>query len=542
MSIFIPIMLKYQKHIIVFALSIFIGGFVAINAGQDQNFDLLNYHYVNPHSFLENRVEYNVALGELQSYANPLPDVPSYLLISHLSPRAAAGVLGMIQGLNIWVIFEIMLVLLKRVKAKQSAKILVATGVSVASFFGAASASEVGGTMGDNMTSIFVLLGLLLMLCSFQEPKPQINTRVIRVGAYMLVGIAAGLKLTNIVYGIGIGLAGLLIEGSVKKKIQESILHVSSFLIGVLLVAGYWYIKMWQLFRNPIFPFYNNVFKSEYYFPVNFVDKRWLPTSFGQTLLYPFNIVSEQTISSELPFKDPRLSVVFSLAVLLIIVGIIRKLLHKKVLPNWTTQYSVFWVFFLVSYILWIKQFSYYRYLLSLELVCLVAIAILLYNIIPKFTHATAVLVVVIVTIILQTQPINWGRTPWRSTFFGVTKADFTQQENSTVLLAGYAPLGFIVPYLPSSSQAIRIESDLSSPAIGTPTMQAYIKSLVKQRQQAGSNFYAIRADEEQAQTETAFNSYGFKTQNCKELPIYTRQDLPSKIRLCKLATNNLGA
>ena len=84
---------------------------MAIHQGQDMNFDLLNYHYDNPYSFLHDRTMKDIAPGELESYVNPALDVPSYLAITHLKPRAAAGVLGMMQGLSIWIVFEITLLI-----------------------------------------------------------------------------------------------------------------------------------------------------------------------------------------------------------------------------------------------------------------------------------------------------------------------------------------------------------------------------------------------------------------------------------------------
>jgi hypothetical protein len=342
-------MRNYQKHVVVLLISVFIGGFVAINAGQDQNFDLYNYHYVNPHSLLHNRVERDIGTGELESYENPTPDISSYLLITHLSPRAAAGALGMIQGLNIWVIFEIMLLLLRRVKAKPTAKVLVAVGVAIASFFGAASLSEVGNTMGDNLESIFVLLGVWGLLYSFGR-GPKFNPTLIRVIAFALAGAAAGLKLTNAVYVVGLLAASLVIEGSFQHRIKQGVINAFAALFGMLGSAGFWYLKMWQLFRNPIFPLYNGIFKSPYYQPINFVDKRWHPTSLGRAILYPYDIMSKQSISSEIAFKDPRLAVAFSLLILLIVVVGARKIMHKKLVPNWSRECTAFCVFFVFSY------------------------------------------------------------------------------------------------------------------------------------------------------------------------------------------------
>ncbi len=523
-------------HLLVFALSIFIGGYMGVSLGQDVNYDLQNYHYENPYVFIHHRVGYDIAAAGIQSYENPLIDIPGYLAINHLKPRAAAGVLGMIQGINIWLVFEIALVLLASLRVRRCARYLVAGFIGILSFFGGANISEVGNTMGDNLISLFVLFALLLFIYSFDNKRIRYSERLLMCLAYFIMGVAVGLKLTASVFAIGLLLAGFAVRGNLKKKLVEQLFHGGAFAIGLIIAGGYWFIKMYVLYKNPVFPFYNGVFKSPYYPATDFVDTRWLPKDLAGALSRPFDLMSRQSISSEIAFKDPRLGILAGLLLAFIVFAIFRKLVQsKQPLARWSRAVTAFWVFVLVSYFLWLGKFGYYRYLLPIELLSLAAISTLLFGVIKKTTAAGTLLILISIYITTQTVAIDWGRVDWQTTYFGVAKNNFTKLDNATVLVAGHAPVGFLVPYFPASSETIRVGSDLSSPSLGTEPMQALMRQAVNKRISQGSPFYAIVADEDRSASNASFASYGFNVGACNGLPVYIRAGIQSKIRLCNL-------
>jgi hypothetical protein len=533
-----PFLKKYGIHALVFILAVCIGGWTAIHLGQDINFDLLNYHYHNPYAFLHGRVESDIAVGELESYMNPLPDIPGFMLISHVSPRRAALGLGMIQGINIFLIFEIALLLLPHKKVRPWLRTGTALFIGIISFFGAGNLGEVGNTMGDNVASLFVLGALFLLLYTFDRPKVWPSARVLRLLAYFVIGVGMGLKLTGVIYAVALICAGLLLEGSLIQKCKEAALHGLAIGAGILVTGGFWFVRLWILFRNPMFPFYNAIFRSPYYPAVNFEDARWVPRSLVHAIFAPYYYASKQALSAEVSFRDPRLAVVYTLFVVLLVWFVVNKWPLKKNRPlglEWSKAQTAFWIFVVVSFVVWVGKFSYYRYIMPLELVAIVAIATVIFAIIPRFTYAAGVLVIIAVVITRLTIPLDWGRVSWRPTYFGVSHATFAHMEHAAVLIPGMAPFGFVVPYFPESSQTIRIESDLSSPAIGTPVMQQKLRTAVEQKRQQGAPFYALKADEEAVHTEQTLNQYGFKTQSCQELPIYIRETNPMKFRLCQL-------
>ena len=64
-----------------------------------------------------------------------------------------------------------------------------------------------------------------------------------------------------------------------------------------VLIGSFPYLNAWVIAKNPIFPFYNEFFKSPYYPPVNFSDSRWPPT-FSLSLPFKMTFESNKFIES----------------------------------------------------------------------------------------------------------------------------------------------------------------------------------------------------------------------------------------------------
>ena len=73
-------------------------GAYALWVGQDNSWDLRNYHYYNPFAFLTGRLGYDVAVSHVATYYNPLMYIPFYWAVSSLPPKAIGFLLGVIPG------------------------------------------------------------------------------------------------------------------------------------------------------------------------------------------------------------------------------------------------------------------------------------------------------------------------------------------------------------------------------------------------------------------------------------------------------------
>jgi hypothetical protein len=68
------------------ALLLLLACCISVGQGQDRNWDLLNYHLYNAFSFVEGRFARDLYPVGMQSYFNPLIDLPYYLLSVQLIP------------------------------------------------------------------------------------------------------------------------------------------------------------------------------------------------------------------------------------------------------------------------------------------------------------------------------------------------------------------------------------------------------------------------------------------------------------------------
>ena len=86
---------------------------------------------------------------------------------------------------------------------------------------------------------------------------------------------------------------------------------------------------MWERFGNPLFPYFNEVFKSPWGAEGSYRDLRFIPKSLHVWLLFPiwFNIDPMQV--GEVPFRDLRFSLIYVLLLVLLVRGVWR-LLKKQ--------------------------------------------------------------------------------------------------------------------------------------------------------------------------------------------------------------------
>lgn len=514
---------------------VFAGALIAYLLKQDLNWDLLNYHWYNPWAFLHHRLLYDIQPAGGGSYLNPILDLPAYLLRNHLRPVIAGMALGGIQGINAWLVFEVAFTLFKDRIRGWATRFGIALTIGFISLFGAASLSEIGNSMGDNLVSLFILASLLLLLLSFDESKNHKAARYLRIGGYLLAGVAIGLKLTSFVYAIPLLLCGLLVKGRYEAKIRESLWHVLAAGIGLLSLSGYWYFEVWRAFKNPIFPFYNGVFQSPYYPKVNFSEFIWIPTTIFEKVFYPFTIIRLPNQAAKLYFRDPRLAVLFVTG----LAAIGYWLIQKQIFKTWprlrvNRQEWVFLAFIGMSYIFWEKEFAYYRYLLPVELISLVAIALLIYKLISNTKIATVSVAIILGLITLFTVHLNWNRIPWQPYNFGPNLYAQLSGVDGTVLMAPTNPLGFLVPYLPRQDRAISVSGYNTL----TTAEKQLIMADIHKDESNHRKFYGIETTNGVVNETKFFKQAGFVSSGCFPVDTYAGRYLYGgalKYEICEL-------
>jgi len=420
----------------------------AVWAGRDANWDLLNYHYYNVYAWLNGR--HDLALGQLQSLFNPLLHLPLYLGMEHLDPRLYAALLGATQGLNLILVWSI------ASAAWPAGRTLARKGpvlVALTAGCGAAFLTQLGTSFGDTLLTI-PLLGALRLILSAGEAGHR-STRFIFL-AGLLGGTACGLKPVTGVYALALAAALASLPGTLGARVRRLAVLAAGGLIGFAASAGWWCRHVWQLTGNPLFPYYNDIFKSPLYWNERFVFGYFLPRGWLEAIFYPWLWLVNPLRVSEMRFLNLAIP---GLMTLLAAVGMAR-LLGIRPQGEATNGDSTraLWVFWLTGYILWLTQSSIYRFAVILEMLAPLLVVALLARWVPPGLLRARILLVLI-PLMLVNRPANFGRYAYAARYMELTPVRVPA--GTLVAVAGWAPLSYMVPAFPAGTPFVRIQSNM---------------------------------------------------------------------------------
>ena len=325
-------------------------------AGEDINWDWRNYHEYSAFALIHGRFNEDVAPAWIQTFLNPLGYLPAYLLRHHVAAPFWGMLLGAIHGLNLALIFW----LSRSVLIGAASGLMLAASVVIAAF-GPMTLSEVGTSFADILTALPVIAGAGLILSA----KPQHRARYAIAG--ILIGGAVGLKLTNMIFLLGARPSCLRRDRWWRCPSLQSAAQM-----GGIGTGGAWAWILWEQFGNPLFPFYNTVFRSPEAPVAAIADLRFLPRSLWDAAAYPFYWLVGLHPSSEGPFRDPRFAILF----VLFVANAGASLFYR--LRVFTRRDKQFLLFFAVAYAMWLFAFSIHRYAIALELLTAPLIVLLL--------------------------------------------------------------------------------------------------------------------------------------------------------------------
>jgi hypothetical protein len=493
-------------------------GIFSLAQRADSNWDLRNYHLYNAFALLNGRLSIDLAPAGMQSYFNPLLDVPYYLMAMHLPAPLIGFIMGVVHGLNFVLLLGICRLTLTGLPS--SAQYRAPFWLALAGCLTANFLSAIGNTMGDNTTSLFSLGSLLIVLTIWprlQKADPRVLMVLLAAG--FVSGAGAGLKLTNVTYAIALCGGLLFAPITAFARLRTAFVFGIGVLAGISLTGGFWLFEMWHRYGNPLYPQFSAFFPSPLTSPVSIVDPHWLPQNVWEAIVYPF-------VFSLNPFR----------------VGQVR--LHQAI---WAIAYACFWcwvivlglkrargdgapslpsrgryviAYVVIGYLVWMKIFGIQRYLVSVE-VCLPLILFLMSNQMLGFERTSRTLKRVLVIcsiVVIAGGSHSWGHQPWGRKMFSADLPPLKAPHNATVLItAGDPPLAWLAPLFPKD---LAFASVLSSFPQARPAFDDKLHALTRSR---GGEVYALvpgfldhdnpataRNAQEVSTTQTVLADYGF--------------------------------
>ncbi len=439
-------------------------GLYALYLGQDTNWDLQNYHFYNPFAFLNGRMGHDVAVSFSVTYYNPLLHIPFYYAATSLPPEAVGFILGVIQGINIWPLYGI-------VRQAKDFQITRGTNwfclaIALMGVLGAGYLSEIGTSFADNFLSLSVLTSIWLLLKFHDRLIESLRAAwAVPATAGMLTGIAFGLKLPFGLYAVGMCVAILALDLPLRRRLIVAFIFGLGVLAALVLINGFWMLDMWERFQNPIFPHFNQYFKSPWANASCHCDDNFIPKTLSMWLFFPFWFTVNPELVGELPFRDLRFPLLYLLLAALSIKWVYGRFNKSQAGPSPTgKEYEGFsattfiFVFMLVSFVLWMKIFSIYRYLIVCEMLAPLATALILKKLTQTRRHWMQATLASFLLLIVTLNPTDWGRRPWADDYFGVHPPVLSEPGNTLILLTGYEPMAYMIPFFPQQVRFLRIQ------------------------------------------------------------------------------------
>ncbi|MBR1605449.1 MAG: hypothetical protein IJ660_05025 [Alphaproteobacteria bacterium] len=339
-----------------------LGGCLKLIYPTDLLWDLLNYHYYNPWALVHDRLGYDIAPATLNTFFNPLLDLPFYFMIRLWNdiPSLIRFLQGTSYGLLIFVFYKIATLFfdIKKQKLAFFLTILIATtGFSVL--------SQVGIVSNEIQIAVLILWGFYIILKAIDNDK---RAGTVWVFSGLLMGCALGLKPTSISYCVAIGGTLIIFHKLLHISMKEIVIFAICGVLGYLIVNGWWMWKLYSHFDNPFFPFLNKIFKSEYFDAVNYYDIRFLKGPWWHRLIFPFFMTFNygQYYTAETFYIDFRYLFVYGA----VIWGIITWLLDKHVWPP--RKFLLLYAFVGLSYLVWLNVFAIIRYAVVVEMLSII--------------------------------------------------------------------------------------------------------------------------------------------------------------------------
>ena len=432
-------------------------GLVSLALGQDASWDLKNHHYYNPWAFLNKRAAIDSAPAGLQSFLNPLPDLPFYALVAGGLPAwIVTFLMGLPAGVGAYFLFRIARRVVVDLRVHRRA--LALTAICLVAFTGTASLSQVGSTTNEWQTAALVLPALFLLVREGHRAAGPSRTMFALIG--ILLGLAVGLKPAAAPYAVAAAVVTLVCFRDRPRRHLALVLLVVYGLLGFLVGYGYWGAWLAGRYDNPFFPYFNGIFRSEFWDPVNLVDARFRPQTLRDWLAWPLRLAERNQAMTEPTMREPRLAVLYLVAVSLALATVVEAIRGTRSVgavidERMPRSVQMVALFTFTAYGVWVVTSASYRDTVVAELLASLLLVVGMGMALRGAKHRDLLIGVTCIAVVAQTLAPNWGRTragggPW----FDV---QVPLVASGALVVTTAEPIGYLVPFMAPGVRVMRL-------------------------------------------------------------------------------------
>lgn len=287
----------------------------------DEFWDSYSYHlYLQQNPFADKINEDYFPGRTLTSFVFPIADRIFYMFRSLLGFR-----LGTLPGYLILIVMFYQIKRMLKQLLKVETKDIYLSILSMLPLGAFIILQQIGTYYIDNFSIVILLEFVYIVLCETDGIFKE-KTRLYYLA--LIVGIGVCIKVTNAIYMIG-PLVYVLIKNFKDIKQIKWYDYILLIITAFLPMLPYFLDAILQT-GSPVFPYYNTIFKSEYFAEENWLDNRYGPKNIIQFLLWPIYIIKHPEKAYEVGKTDFAFASGYIIAILYIMYVIIYKKVVKK--------------------------------------------------------------------------------------------------------------------------------------------------------------------------------------------------------------------
>lgn len=454
-------MVPYRRHIYFACVALALACNFLL--GKDMAWDTLNYHLYLGFSALNDRFGQDYFAAGPLAYLNPYAYAPFYAMVrAGLPALAICSLFAVFHSVILWLTFELGIA----VCPSRDGRTRGFAGICAIAlaFVNPVLMQQIGSCFADITTAELALGGLLLLTGTVLLPR---NSKVVYAG--LILGTATALKLSNALVAISAIAMLAFLPLDWRGKIRQTILYSISLGVGYVVVSAPWAYRLAKEFGNPLFPSFNNVFRSPEFSTESTASAyRFIPESIGEALWRPFEMIDPvRNVHEELSAPDPRYAILVTLVFVLLVRWGWMRFSRTSAQPTGIEKRESMRVLtalgcvFAVNWVLWLRVSGNSRYVLPMACIAAVVIVGILFRLFEQWQKARNYSLALIflaqgVQLYLGAE-YRWNGVPWGGQWFDVSVPDTLKKESSLYLTFGTQSNSFLAPFLAKGSGFVNL-------------------------------------------------------------------------------------
>lgn len=396
----------------------------------DSSFDVLNYHLYVQENFFSNSISFNFFPARwINTFSFPLSDRMHYFFRLLLGYR-----FGMILNLLVLIIiyFQLKKIFIKLDLIKNEYIICLLSFVLLLTEQILSNSS----TYYIDIISIPLFLEIIIYLIFNKCEHPS------HYFTLLMAGILIAMKVSNLILIIPLAVLYIILY---RESITIRTVVVGIFIL--ILPCSIYMLNNYIQVGNPVFPFYNSIFKSPYLDFTNWSEEFYGPKSLIETIFWPIYVYFVPRRANDVEIYSGRISLGYICSILVVICFILFKIFKKRKNDELLTKTFIFSFIYIILCLTWSKfLMGYIRYALILEIlagVVIVTFCIFLYNCKINFTYFLMTLIFIVfilqcsssfLLLIKDADTLSWRYSIvnplWKEKYLSNFKATFNKYDD----------------------------------------------------------------------------------------------------------------